>query len=90
MKQIEPSLTGQDIVCVETKAPGCALIVFGASGDLAKRKLLISLFNLFDRELLSDNFYLLGYGRKELSDDDFRQVALEAITEAPDAVRSKA
>ena len=90
MKQIEPSLTRQDIVCVETKAQSCALVVFGASGDLVRRKLLISLFNLFTRELLSDNFYLMGCGRKGLCDEDFRQIALEAITEAPDTTKQKA
>jgi len=90
VQQIEPSLTGQDIVCVDSKAQGCGLVVFGASGDLARRKLLISLFNLFTRELLSDNFYLMGCGRKELSDDEFRQIALEAIAETPDATKQKA
>lgn len=90
MKQIEPSLTQQDIVCVETRGQSCALVVFGASGDLVRRKLLISLFNLFTRELLSDNFYLLGCGRKELCDDDFRQIALKAIMEAPNATKQKA
>jgi glucose-6-phosphate 1-dehydrogenase len=90
MKQIEPSLAGQDIVCAETKAQSCGLVVFGASGDLVRRKLLVSLFNLFTRELLSDNFYLLGCGRKELSVTDFRQRALEAIMEAPKAGKASA
>jgi glucose-6-phosphate 1-dehydrogenase len=81
MQQIEPSLTQQEIVCVETPGQSCALVVFGASGDLVRRKLLVGLFNLFTRGLLSDNFYLLGCGRKQLSDDEFRQIALEAIRE---------
>jgi glucose-6-phosphate 1-dehydrogenase len=81
MQQIEPSLTQQDIICVETPGQSCALVVFGASGDLVRRKLLVGLFNLFTRGLLSDNFYLLGCGRKQLSDDEFRQTAIEAIRE---------
>ena len=90
MKKIEPFLAGQDIFCVESRGQDCGLVVFGASGDLVRRKLLISLFNLFTRELLSDNFYVLGCGRKEFGDDDFRRFALEAITDAPDVTKEKA
>ena len=81
MARIKPSLVSQDIVCAETPAGPNALVVFGASGDLTKRKLLPSLFELYKRELISENFYLLGCGRKELSDEQFRQTAKQAIKE---------
>jgi len=79
MQKIQPSLTTQDILCVEVAAPPNALIVFGASGDLTRRKLLPSIFEIFTQNLLDEKFYLLGAGRKKLSDDDFRKVAQQAI-----------
>ena len=79
MQDIEPRLTQQDIICAELTTPPAAMIVFGASGDLAGRKLLPSLFQIFDRGLLNDSFYLLGCGRQKLSHDQFHQVAQQAI-----------
>ena len=79
MEEIRPYVTAQDKRCAEVAAPPCGLVVFGASGDLAHRKLLVSLFELFRRELLSDRFYVLGVGRKELTDKQFREGARKAI-----------
>ena len=65
MQEIEPSVSKRDILCAETAAGPGALIVFGASGDLVHRKLLVSVFRLFAQNLLSDRFYILGCGRKK-------------------------
>lgn len=46
--------------------------IFGASGDLAQRKLIPAVFDLFKRNYLPNHFALLGISRSELSDDDFR------------------
>lgn len=46
--------------------------IFGASGDLAKRKLVPALFDLYKRRYLPPQFALLGVGRTPLSDQDFR------------------
>ncbi len=81
MPEIRPTLTQDDIICAEIAAPPTAMVVFGASGDLTRRKLLISLFEIFQRGLLNERFYLLGCGRKEISDEEFRQVAERAIRE---------
>jgi glucose-6-phosphate 1-dehydrogenase len=51
--------------------PTC-LIIFGASGDLASRKLLPALYNLAVDSLLPSDFYLIGFGRKSIPDADFR------------------
>ncbi len=51
------------------------LVIFGASGDLAKRKLLPAIFDLFERKYLPKNFVVLGVSRSKLSDDDFRDFA---------------
>ena len=79
MEKIQPTLMPQSILCVEATAGPGALIVFGASGDLTRRKLLVSVFELFKRSLVSEQFYLLGAGRKKLSDEQFRQSAREDL-----------
>ncbi len=49
------------------------LVIFGASGDLTKRKLIPALADLHQQELLPENFAVLGLGRTDLSDQDFRE-----------------
>jgi glucose-6-phosphate 1-dehydrogenase len=51
----------------------CAMVIFGASGDLTKRKLLPALYSLALRKLLPDHFGLVGAARNEESDDEFRE-----------------
>ncbi|MEO8037033.1 MAG: glucose-6-phosphate dehydrogenase, partial [Acidobacteriota bacterium] len=51
----------------------CVMIIFGASGDLTKRLLVPALYNLACDGLLSDNFAVLGVGRGEMNDGEFRQ-----------------
>ena len=51
----------------------CALIIFGASGDLTKRKLFPALYSLAFRRLLAEKFAVVGVARTEESDDEFRQ-----------------
>jgi glucose-6-phosphate 1-dehydrogenase len=82
MEKIHPTLNKQDIICAETPAPPNAMVVFGASGDLAHRKLIPSIFNIFAQDLLDERFYLLGCGRTKLTDEDFRETAQEAIRES--------
>jgi glucose-6-phosphate 1-dehydrogenase len=61
--------------------PPTTLVIFGASGDLARRKLLPALYNLAHEGALPERFNLIGISRRELSDDEFRAQAREAITE---------
>lgn len=51
----------------------CIMVVFGASGDLTKRLLVPALYNLACDGLLSDNFAVLGAGRSEISNEQFRE-----------------
>ncbi|MBN2127863.1 MAG: glucose-6-phosphate dehydrogenase [Sedimentisphaerales bacterium] len=88
--EIHPSLAALDIVCAETAAPPTAVVVFGASGDLVNRKLLPSLLQIQQRGLLSDRFFLLGCGRTEYSDEQFRQTAHAALGEHARAVSADA
>src|SRR6201987_2078708 len=49
----------------------CAIVIFGASGDLTKRKLIPSLYNLASYHLLPKNFSIIGVARSEMSDQEF-------------------
>jgi len=89
MKKIQPSLSSQDIICAEVPAPPNAMVVFGASGDLTRRKLLVSIFQIFTQDLLGEKFYLLGCGRKKLTDEDFRKTAQQAIRGSSSDVSAK-
>jgi glucose-6-phosphate 1-dehydrogenase len=51
----------------------CAMVIFGASGDLTKRKLLPALYNLATDDLLPRDFAIVGVARHEMSSDDFRE-----------------
>src|SRR3954451_11742954 len=55
------------------------VVMFGASGDLAKRKLLPAIYNLAHEGALPERFNLIGCARSEWSDDEFREVAKDAI-----------
>src|SRR5690349_15529105 len=60
-------------------APSCAIVIFGASGDLAKRKLIPAIYELAREKLLDEKSYVMGYSRSQMSDDQFRQSAHEAV-----------
>ena len=57
------------------------LTIFGAVGDLGKRKLLPAIYNLAHEGALPERFNLIGSSRGEMTDDEFRQVARESIEE---------
>lgn len=57
----------------------CTLVIFGGSGDLARRKLVSALYNLLLDGVLPANYAVLGTGRKPLSDAEFRKTAREGI-----------
>ncbi len=58
------------------------IVLFGALGDLARRKLLPGLFHLDRAGLMPAGYKIIGTSRKGGSDDDFRRVARDAIGEA--------
>src|ERR1044072_4929128 len=62
-------------------APPTVVIIFGASGDLTARKLIPAVYNLAADNLLPADFFLVGYGRTSIPDDEFRKVATDAIKE---------
>src|SRR6201997_5595276 len=50
----------------------CVMVIFGASGDLTRRKLIPALYNLGKHQLLSREFAVVGVAHDEMSTDDFR------------------
>jgi len=62
-------------------APPTVAVIFGASGDLTARKLVPAIFNLGLDNLLPGEFHLIGFGRKPITDEDFREMMDGAIDE---------
>lgn len=79
MPAIHPQVTSMDIMCAETPGSPRVMVIFGASGDLVHRKLLPSLAQIRERDLLNDRFCLIGCGRSQISDEAFRSKARESI-----------
>jgi glucose-6-phosphate 1-dehydrogenase len=59
----------------------CILVIFGASGDLTKRKIVPAIYSLAVRGLLPEPFGLVGAARTEETDEEFRQRMREAVAE---------
>ena len=64
--------TQENDVGVEAAGP-CVLVLFGASGDLVKRKLVPALYNLVREKLLPEEFAVVGFARRDTSTGDFRE-----------------
>ena len=59
----------------------CALVVFGVTGDLARKKLLPAIYDLANRGLLPADFVLLGFARRDWDHGDFEDLAMESARE---------
>jgi glucose-6-phosphate 1-dehydrogenase len=70
----------------QQRAPGrpgvpCVMVIFGAAGDLTRRKLLPALYNLAKAHLLSREFAIVGVSHNPMSDDEFRERLTDEIHE---------
>ena len=61
------------------RAPPCAMVIFGASGDLTKRLLMPGLYNLARARRISERFAIVGIDRSEWSEEDFRAHLAEGV-----------
>jgi glucose-6-phosphate 1-dehydrogenase len=61
--------------------PACTVVIFGASGDLARRKLVPALYNLraCGKEMGSHDFAILGFARRQMAIDGFREQMRDAV-----------
>lgn len=58
---------------LDERSDPCIMVIFGASGDLTKRKLIPALYNLAKTGLLSRQFAVIGIARSEMTDEQFRE-----------------
>jgi glucose-6-phosphate 1-dehydrogenase len=74
-------------VRLERTAEPCTVIIFGASGDLTKRKLVPALYRLTQERLLPAEFAIIGFARSQMSHDDFRAKMKDAVATYSEAKR---
>jgi hypothetical protein len=70
-RETKPIIHRATTCTVEIPDP-CSPVIFGASGDLAKRKIVPALYRLYKNRLPPENFFVLGMSRTEMSVDQFR------------------
>jgi len=75
-EQVNPLVEGLERLPV----PATTLVIFGATGDLAKRKLLPAIYNLAHEGALPERFNVVGVSRRDQTDEEFRAIARESIT----------
>ena len=68
------------------KADPCSIVIFGASGDLTKRKLVPALYTLYQAGSLSNGFHVLGVGQDQMTDDQFRGSMRQGVAESEQQV----
>ncbi|HWG97776.1 MAG TPA: glucose-6-phosphate dehydrogenase, partial [Pilimelia sp.] len=56
----------------------CALVIFGVTGDLSRKKLIPAIYDLANRGLLPPGFVVLGFARRDWGDGDFAALARES------------
>jgi glucose-6-phosphate 1-dehydrogenase len=61
------------------QSPPCAIVIFGASGDLASRKLIPGIYEMAREGLLNDRSYILGYARSPMTDEQYRQDCADSV-----------
>jgi glucose-6-phosphate 1-dehydrogenase len=64
------------------RADPCILVIFGASGDLTRRKLLPAIYNLAESDHLPDRFAIVGVARPQIAEEAFRTGAREGVAAA--------
>src|SRR5271166_5067055 len=70
--QLADDIASRGILGAGRPGDPCVMVIFGASGDLTKRKLIPALYNLAKDNLLSKEFALVGFARNELTSEQFR------------------
>lgn len=87
---IEEDAAHKEGFCEEVRPGPCGVVIFGASGDLSRRKLIPSLFSLALKNLLPERFYVTGCARTNMSDSAFREKVADILRAAfPQASEEK-
>jgi glucose-6-phosphate 1-dehydrogenase len=66
-------------------ADPCTLVIFGASGDLSRRKLVPALYGLAAQNCLARRFAIIGFARTPMTDEAFQQSAVDSVKKFADA-----
>jgi glucose-6-phosphate 1-dehydrogenase len=75
---VNPLRTAQDKRLPRIAGP-CGLVLFGVTGDLARKKLMPAIYDLANRGLLPPGFSLVGFARRDWATQDFGQVVHDAV-----------
>lgn len=59
----------------------CGMVIFGVTGDLARKKLMPAIYDLANRGLLPPGFSLVGFARRDWADQDFAKVVHDSVRE---------
>lgn len=74
-------ITREELCALEAIPPSCGIAIFGASGDLAHRKLFPALFALLKDKVLPKNYYVIGIARTPMTDQTFRDSIRKSLGE---------
>lgn len=77
---VNPLRDGRDKRLPRIAGP-CSLVIFGVTGDLARKKLMPAVYDLANRGLLPPGFALVGFARRDWSDQDFGTIVHDAVRE---------
>jgi glucose-6-phosphate 1-dehydrogenase len=76
---VHQSYNAHELFLQADRLEPCVLVIFGAAGDLTRRKLLPALYNLVREQALGEHFAVIGYSRRPQNDDQYRAVLYEAL-----------
>ncbi|MCX7641325.1 MAG: hypothetical protein N2Z20_01665 [Elusimicrobiales bacterium] len=68
-------------ICFELYSSGAGFCLFGATGNLARKKIIPALCNMFIKEYVRENFFVLNIGSRDYDDDSFRKYIIEILNE---------
>src|SRR5580704_3623063 len=87
-------MTASETATLETSEPAkprsispadpCTIVIFGASGDLSRRKLVPALYGLAAQNCLARRFAIIGFARTPMSDEAFQTSAIESVKKFAD------
>src|SRR5580700_6101590 len=88
-------MTASNIATIEKAEPAkkssispadpCTIVIFGASGDLSRRKLVPALYGLAAQNCLARRFAIIGFSRTPMTDEAFQQSAVDSVKKFADA-----
>jgi len=65
------------------------VVIFGATGDLARHKLFPALYSMFKKKWVGEKFYIVGFARRPLSDEQYREYLREELKMSKEELESK-